>query len=214
MAFIDATNLSRSFSRTYADECAVAFSAIDCILNGEQAIYASTELTTGQRAFSVLREIGGTRGADLKARLGEQGFVERILSPNVELAMAFARRLHQSLGGNQLVITPAPFTAPGWTQAEYLSFWETLIRTRVKAVYFNDGWEYSNGCTFEFAVALDAGLPTCEADGRMLGAETAMARIEAAIASLDGDRLQSDRLAENLNRMRELVRGRAPIRSR
>jgi len=207
MFLIDTTTLTRSFSRTYAEECALAFSAIDCVLNGEQAVYASTELTTGRRAFSVLREVGATRAAELKTRLGEQGFVDRILSPNVDAAMAFARRLHHSLGGNQLVITPAPFVAPDWSQSEYLSFWETLIRTRIKEVYFNHGWEYSSGCTFEFLVAVDTGIPTYTADGQRLDAATAISSIEEAVDSLGRDGLESDRLVENVRALRAAAPG-------
>jgi hypothetical protein len=203
MPFIDTRALSSTFSRSYAEESDLAFSAIDCVLNDEKASYASTELTTGRRVHAVQRELGAMRSADLKTRLGAQGYATRVWNPNVGAAMAFARRLHHSLGGNQLVITPAPFTAPGWSQPEYLGFWETLIRTRINAVYFNDEWEYSNGCTFEFLVAVDAGLPTFDAHGTPIDLETAIARIETAVGVVRGDRLEYETLADNLRRLQE-----------
>ena len=205
MPCIDLTTLSRTFTRTYAEESAIAFSAIDCVLNGEKGVYASSELTTGRRAQTVLREIGAHTSSELRPRLGEQAYATRIWNPNVDAAMSFARGLHHSLGGNQLVITPAPFTAPGWNQQEYLAFWETLLRSRIKAVYFNDGWEYSNGCTFELMVSVDHGLPTFDAAGRPLPLMEATARIQKAVAALRRDKLDADPLATLLTQVEELV---------
>ena len=195
MMRIDPKTLTRTYTRTYADESALAFSAIDCVLNGEQAVYASTELTTGRRAQAVLREIGGHLSSELRHRLGPGEYETRIWNPNVQGATAFARRLHHSLGGNQIVVTPAPFMAPGWKQPEYLSFWETLIRTRIKAVYFNDGWEFSNGCAFEYLVARDQQLPTFDAECRPLTAPNALALLRAAIQALTVDGIDTEALA-------------------
>ena len=38
-----------TFTRLYREEIEISFSSMDCILNGEKAVYASTELTTGLR---------------------------------------------------------------------------------------------------------------------------------------------------------------------
>lgn len=205
MSLIDQQGLTRQFSRAYAEEVELAFSAIDCVLNGEKGIYASSELTTGRRVHSVLLEIGAYQSSELRRRLGNQEYTTRIWNPNVAAAMEFARRLHHSLGGNQLVISPAPFMAPGWNQQEYLAFWEALLRSRVKAVYFNDGWEYSNGCTFEFMVAADEGLPTFDAAGMPLGLATAIVQVGAAVDVLQRDGLDSDVLARSLGHLRELA---------
>lgn len=205
MTFIDRHQLTRSFTRPYAEESDLALSAIDCVLNGERGIYASSELTTGRRVHSVLREIGATRSSDLRRQLGDAEYQTRIWNPNVEGAMAFARRLHHSLGGNQLLITPAPFSAPGWNQQEYLSFWETLLRTRIKAVYFNEAWEFSNGCTFEFMVATNAGLPTFDATGAALSLEDAVRRVTEAIAELERDNLDNEALASALQQLHRLA---------
>ncbi len=202
--FIDRARLARTFTRRYAEEADMGLSAIDCVLNGEKGVYASCELTTGRRVHGVLREIGARRSIDLRPRLGEQEYTTRIWNPNVAEATAFARRLHHTLGGNQLVITPAPFMAPGWSQDEFLSFWETLIRTRVKAVYFNDGWEFSTGCTFEFLVAWGVRLPTFDASGTPIDLATAMARLERAMTALHEDGLDADELRRNLAAMRQM----------
>ena len=196
---------SQNFSRTFTEEVAVAFSAIDCVLNGEKAVYASSELTSGLRLNRLLVQNGASRSSELRARLGENEYRLRVWNPNVEAATAFARNLHHTLGGNQLVISPAPFMAPGWTQHQYLSFWEELLRTRIKSVYFNEGWQHSNGCTFEFAVAVDAGLPTYTSDGRPLSADEGARLIRDAVAACRAQGLEPEALVEHLGRVLKLL---------
>ena len=101
-----------------------------------------------------------------------------------------------------MVITPAPFTAPGWSQPEYLGFWETLIRTRIKSVWFNREWQFSNGCTFEFAVAHDAELSTFDHNGEPLDRTAGIAAIASAIKRLEAEGFDTAKLQENLERLR------------
>jgi hypothetical protein len=222
---------SRStFTRHYREEVAMAFSAIDCVLNGEPAIYASTELTSGKRLYDILIERGLRSTAELKNAMGAEWYETHVLNANTASAVAFARRIKAALeetarknavreeaGRKEAarkesahkeseVITPAPFTAPGWSQPEYLAFWETLVRTRMSAVWFNTNWQYSNGCTFELAVAQDADLPTFDADGRPLGLREGVEAIEAAIAFLDAHGLDGSKLRENRERLVQLPR--------
>ncbi len=190
----------RVHTRTYAQEVVIALSAFDSILNGEKAVYHSSELTTGKRLHTLFREHGVRERRELKAKMGEEAFRRQVWDPNVAEANAFARELHHRLGG-EIVITPAPFVSPGWTQAEFLAFWETVIRTRCMAVYFSEDWEYSSGCAFEFAVALDAGLPTFRADGRELSQEEGTSRIDAAVAELEAEGLDVEPLRDILTRL-------------
>jgi hypothetical protein len=190
---------SRTYSRLYHEEAAMAFSAMDCVLIGQKGVYASTELTSGERAYALLAENGCRATPELaEARRGE------LLATNIAAATRFAATLRAHFAGTEMVITPAPFLAPGWTQAEYLAFWEELIRTRVKAVYFNHAWEYSNGCTFEYAVAAEAGVPAFDADLRRLPIGDAIARVERAVVNLEARGFDPERLRLNLSRLRRL----------
>jgi len=201
MRFIDSAKLTRTFSRSYYEEAALALSAIDCVLNGEKAIYASSELTTGRRVQAVLREIGAPSSNRLRERLGASDYNARVWTPNIESATTFARHLREVAGGGPPVLTPAPFSAPDWNQQEYLAFWEELIRTRAAGIAFNAGWEFSSGCTFEYLVAGSAGLPTWDANLMPLPASDAIALVRHAIATLRTDGLDVDALVENLKRM-------------
>lgn len=179
----------------------MSFSALDCALNGEKGIYASSELTTGRRAYDLAREHRAGSMQELREMLGDEPHRALIFDRNCDEASAFARRLKAEMGGAEMVITPAPFMAPGWSQAEYLHFWETLIRTRVKAVYFNEAWQYSNGCTFEYAVACDAGVACFDSSRRPLPLERGIELVENAVRELESAGVEVPRLRLNLERL-------------
>jgi hypothetical protein len=174
----------RSQVRTYGEEVRIALSMLDSVLNGEKAIYGSSELTTGRRLYGLLGEHSVRDLPALREKVGQPEVERLLLQPNLAAAAAFAHALRERSGWRELVVTPAWFGAPGWTQPEYLAFWETLIRSRFKALHFNDAWEYSNGCAFEFAVAQSEGLPTFDALGQPLTRGAGIERLAAAAREL------------------------------
>jgi hypothetical protein len=199
MAFYSPTE-SR-FTRQYLEEVDMAFSSIDSVLLRQRAIYASTELTTGLRLYQILRENGMRTPAELREKMGRPWFTANVWDPNVASALEFAQAIRREQDERTLVISPAPFTAPGWTQLEYLAFWEMLLRTRIKGAWFNRNWQFSNGSTFEFAVAQDARVPTFDNEGRPLDVGTAIRLITEAMNSLEGDGFDTTSLRENLDRV-------------
>ena len=190
-----------TFTRLYRQEIEISFSSMDCILNGEKAVYASTELTTGLRLYSAMRECGVQTVAELKQIKGKDWYTANIWDANVKAGSEFASRVRANLGGKFMVITPGPFSAPDWTQAEYLAFWEQLVRTRISSAWFNLNWQYSNGCTFEFAVAVDAGVPVFDYDGHAVDTRQGAQLVDAAIQSLVKDGFDVTKLRDNLARL-------------
>jgi hypothetical protein len=189
------------FTRHYRDEVKMVFSGIDCILHGGEVIYCSSELTSGYTLRKALLEHHLKTAAELKRQMGSDWFAKYIWDRNVKAAVDFAESVRANAPAKTLVITPAPFSAPGWSQHEYLAFWETLLRTRVRSAWFNRNWQYSNGCVFEFAVAKDAGLPTLDDEGKTLDRETGVALIENAIGQLEEEGFDTKSLGENLARL-------------
>ena len=187
----------------------IILAAIDCVLNGERPVYASSDLTTGRRFYQLMRDCKARDPEDLRRTLGAEAYRARLFAPNVEAANAFARRLRQQVGDNTLVITPAPLSVPEWSQEEYLRFFEALIRSRVQAAYFNDGWEYSNGCTFEFVVAQEGSVPTFDARGAPLDRRTALDFIEAAVTELRAAGIEPVGLWQHHERLQRLGGSRA-----
>lgn len=194
-----------TFTRSYREEAAMVLSALDSTLNREKAIYASAELTTGRRFYDALREFHVGTADDLKQLKGKGWYTANIWDANVKSAQDFATQVREKVGGRTLVITPAPFSAPGWRRPEYLAFWEQLLRTRISSTWFKSDWQYSNGCTFEFAVSADSGLPTLDHQGHPLTACQAAELIGAAIRDLDSSQLDTTKLSENLARIRPVA---------
>lgn len=116
-------------------------------------------------------------------------------------AHAFAACVREQLHGKTLVITPAPFSAPGWTQPEYLAFWEQLVRTRISSSWFKSDWQYSNGCTLEFAVSIDASVETFDHQGNPLTLRKGAELIEYVIRDLESSGFDTAKLRENLSRL-------------
>ncbi len=186
------------FPRHYQEEVKMLFSAIDCALHHGHVIYGSSEITTGFRLYEELHNRNLKTRDELKKQMGEAWYQAQIFDTNVRLAIEFAEAVRSTLRDNTIVITPAPLTAPGWNQSEYLAFWEELLRTRVKSVWFNRNWQFSNGCAFEFAVAQDAGLPTCDHNGQVLTRNAGIHLINTAIQRLEEWGLDASQLRENL----------------
>jgi hypothetical protein len=189
-----------SFTRHHREEMDMAFSAMDCLLLGRKAIYASTELTTGLRLYTELRARQLKTGDELRETMGRAWYSANIFDANVEAGRRFADAVRERADGAP-VITPGPFSAPGWSQAEYLGFWETLIRTRVSAVWFNENWQYSNGCVFEFAVACHASVGTFDHRGRPLSRAEGAGLVRAALAELDRDSFDTTAMRDSLERI-------------
>jgi hypothetical protein len=187
-------------TRTFAEELASALSAMDCVLNGEKAIYASSELTTGRRLYELMREVGVRDRRELHRKLGEAEWKRCLWDPNLAEALELARKVRARSGG-ALVLTPGPYAASGWSQPEYLTLWETVVRTRIGRVVFGRDWQYSNGCAFEFAVATDAGLPVFDEDGTPISLEQGRALIAAASAEIEAEGFDAAELRHCLARL-------------
>lgn len=137
---------------------------MECVLNGENAIYCSSELTSGLRAFNEMRNQRVKTSMELKDKLGSEWF-SKIFGPNIELANTFAESVRRVEDGKMLVITPAPLKVQDWGQPEYNGFWTELLHSkRIESVRFNDDWQYSNGCTTEFVEAQAAEVHTLDGD--------------------------------------------------
>jgi hypothetical protein len=110
--------------------------------------------------------------------------------------------VRNTAGDNTMVITPAPLDMPAWQQPEYNEFWRRLLHSRIKSVWFNCNWEFSNGCTFEFRVAHDHGLRTIDRDGNLLDRCKGIELITAAIQELEAQKFNTSKLADNLERLK------------
>jgi hypothetical protein len=72
----------------------------------------------------------------------------------------------------------------GWTQNDYRSAWAQIIRAFAQRVLFVDGWQFSNGCAYEYLVAVQAGIPTLDEERAPIDIVKAANLLRAAISEL------------------------------
>jgi hypothetical protein len=63
---------------------------------------------------------------------------------------------------------------------------------------FNYDWEYSNGCTLEYAIASRKGIPRLDHQGNAVNLESAIQKVQAAVNELRKDRFVINKLETNL----------------
>lgn len=193
-------------SRKVIDEIKMSMSAFDCVLPDDAGIYCSSDITTGKRFYyQVLRQYGVRSEEDLRRKLGEQEFKKvqtELIQANVARGVEFAEKLRER--GLVNVVTPGPFFASGFDQQHYLYLWEWFIKKKVYEVRFNYEWEYSNGCTFEYAVAARKGIPRLDHEGSPLDLEQAIERVEAALSELRKEHFVIKKLEDTLRLLKAI----------
>jgi hypothetical protein len=186
--------------RKVIDEIKMSMSAFDCMLPDDAGIYCSSDITTGKRFYyEVLRKYEVRSEAELKEKLGAEEFKQvqtDLIQFNVARGEMFAAKLRER--GLVNVVTPGPFFARGFDQQHYLYLWEWFIIKKTYEVRFNDDWEYSNGCTLEYAIAARKGIPRLDHEGSSLDLERAISRIRLALDDLHGQEFLVDKLERNL----------------
>jgi hypothetical protein len=169
-------------------------SAFDCVLKpGKTAIYCSSELTSGQRWNLVLKKY--------------ERYFQTNMASNKGWSARFVKIVRHGLNDGTEVIDPGPLDVPDWKgdQKLYYAFWETLIRNHVREVRFNQDWQFSSGCTYEFAVAFDAHIPTLDSEGTELSPYAAIEMVQKAVASLKEDGFDTAKIQNHLQLMQSVV---------
>jgi len=82
-----------------------------------------------------------------------------VILPNVETSERVAGILSQRIDG--VVIAPTAFEngthskkMPLWGQSEFMSMWLSLIDQKITNLVMLDGWQYSNGSSEEYLLAV------------------------------------------------------------
>jgi hypothetical protein len=142
---------------------------------------------------------------ELKAKLGAGGCKEvfdELIRHNIARGIAFTEKLRQR--GHTNLINPGPLVAPDFDQQHYLYLWEWIIIRKAYEAQFNEDWEYSNGCTLEYAIATRKGISRRDHLGNVLELPEAIKRVERAVAALKQAGLRAATLELNLSRLKEL----------
>ena len=171
-----------------ADMCLNIF---DCVISPSSAVYLSTPVTTGDRFYLWVKD-GGDPCKPSRT----------IINANTDFAYSTALQLREST--KKCVINPAAFYQESWTQEMYLSFWVAVIKRFASDVWLNTGWEFSNGCTYEYCAAIEAGIPCFAIDGQKMERLQAIELISVAIEKMslvNMDTASIERMLEKLRKM-------------
>lgn len=193
-------------NRKVIDEIKMSMSAFDCMLPDDGGIYCSSDITTGKRFYyEVLKKYQVSSEPDLKSKLGDEEFKTvqtELIQVNVARGVAFAEKLREC--GLINVITPGPYFAKGFDQQHYLYLWEWFIIKKIYEVRFNSDWEYSNGCTLEYAIAARKRIPRLDYDGLPIDLADAIARVQTAASELDKEGFVIEKLKHNLGLLKAI----------
>jgi hypothetical protein len=148
-------------------------------LEREKVAYVSTPITTGRRYYDWLKSSGlvPNAGADFRA-----AHAREVIAINQASAHALVLYVRGQLG--KIVVDPTALDVPVWAQDEYNAFWTRLITDYVGTVVFNDGWEYSTGCTLEYAAALEASATLLDSNLSPLPPKLALMNTNHAVTTL------------------------------
>lgn len=174
-------------NRKVIDEINMSMSAFDCVFADDAAIYCSSELTTGKQLYEALQKHEVRSREELQEKLGAEEFKRvktELFDSNVARGVQFAEKLRER--GLINVVTPGPYYAREFAQEHYLYLWEVFIIKKACEVRFNYDWQYSNGCTLEYAVAARKGIPRFDHEGNSLELETAIEKVGTAVDELNG----------------------------
>jgi hypothetical protein len=150
------------------------------IFSSRTAVYVSAPITSGRRfvEWSSTRNKRRTSGQDY-----ESDHLAQVVAPNRSAATALVKRLRDLHGS--LVIDPTSVNhIEGWTQGDFRTAWARVIEQFAKTVVFANGWEFSNGCSYEYLIATRAGIETLDEAFRPISVSTGLSMIRRAVAEL------------------------------
>ena len=202
----DNFTIARFKERQAIDEIGMIMSAFDCVVPDESGVYCSSDITSGRRYYEMLQGYGVHSELQLKTVLGNHKYEETLKglrAANIERGLEFTENVRSRIPG-QLLVNPGPFSAPGFKQEHYLYLWEMLIIQKIREVWFNEDWEYSNGCTLEYAIAAKKGVPRLDNEGQALQKSLAALRIGQAIEDLKTRGFSTTKLEHNLGLLHDV----------
>jgi hypothetical protein len=152
------------------------------------ALYVSAPITSGQRFINWI-----SRRPHLTDVLDqyEREHSREVVAPNRDAASSLVFRARAAHLGP--VIDPTVVgDIDGWTQGDYRTAWARVIQEFVRAVIFANGWEFSNGCSYEFLIATKAGIQTLDELWRPMTLATGVSLLRGAVTDISSHGLPAE----------------------
>jgi hypothetical protein len=183
-------------------EVAALLNILGSVIVGRSAAYVSAPITSGRRLAHWL----SSRNVEFDPSHPESyaEFQREVLEPNCEHAQDIIRNLRTKFPN--VVIDPTALKdIDGWTQDDYRCLWARVIEQYATTVVFIDGWQFSNGCSYEFLVSYQSATDHCplvlDENLQPLTPDQGLTLIRAAINELKEKGLSTEfleRVAEQL----------------
>lgn len=126
-------------------------------LKADQIWYVSSPITSGKRLYDFMDAFHYTTLEE--ARVHKDAFKAQVILPNIEEAESTGTHLLERISG--VVVSPTSFEgqfykqiASQWSEHAFMALWLNFIEMKVDHILMLDGWEYSNGASEEFLLAI------------------------------------------------------------
>ncbi len=86
---------------------------------------------------------------------------------------------------------------PGWKQEDYHTLWAHIIKKYVDIVIFADGWQYSNGCTYEFLISHKNNVSTIDEKQNTLSLNKGIKLVDSAIEKMESYGISTEFIKNN-----------------
>ncbi len=188
---------------THQREIELLLNVLGSVVSNRSAVYVSTPITSGRRFADW------SSGRDLEVDLSHpetyQEFLREVLEPNSAHARKVIRSV-RNLFPKALIDPTALKDIEGWIQDDYRVLWAKVIEQYASTVLFLDGWQYSNGCAYEFLVAnrLKPRPSILSEDLQPLTCEDGIKSIKSAVFDLQTSKLPTDFLQKVLMELLKL----------
>jgi hypothetical protein len=177
---------------------------LDGVVEDRQAIYISVPITTGKRFLEWRRGLGAQLApSDEHYSKEHETHVIEPNQANVKPILQSVRNHLRREAREGVVIDPTTLQVSSWTQADYYTFWTTVIARYVSTAVFMNGWEFSSGCTKEFLAAVRAGAELLQEDLRPLNLIEGERLVRNAISALDDEIIPKAPLEEALREIHD-----------
>jgi len=143
---------------THERELEALINVLGSVVVGRSAVYVSAPITSGKRLAKWL----SSRNVEFDPSHPESAaeFQREVLEPNCEHARDIISNLRKKFP-NAVIDPTALKDIDGWTQNDYRYLWAKVIEQYATTVVFIDGWQYSNGCSYEFLVSYQSSNDHC-----------------------------------------------------
>jgi hypothetical protein len=143
---------------THERDVAALLNILGSVIVERSGVYVSAPITSGRRLAQWL----GSRNVEFDPSHPESyaEFQREVLEPNCEHAQDIISNLRKKFPN--VVIDPTALKdIDSWTQDDYRYLWGKVIEQYASTVVFIDGWQYSNGCSYEFLVSYQSASNQC-----------------------------------------------------